>query len=85
MKKHIAILCMSVLAFSSYSDFLDVQPEGNATIDNYFTNDQQARRLMRLTRYTPISNRRAVTDVSCFGNKEPLTTSYGDVLVVITR
>ena len=42
MKKHIAILCMSLLAFSSCSDFLDVQPEGNTTINNYFTNDQQA-------------------------------------------
>lgn len=42
MKKHIAILCMSLLAFGSCSDFLDVQPEGDATIDNYFLNDQQA-------------------------------------------
>ena len=42
MKKHIAILCLSALAFSSCSDFLDVQPEGDATIDNYFMNDQQA-------------------------------------------
>ena len=42
MKKHIAILCMSLLAFSSCSDFLDVQPEGDAPTDNYFLNDQQA-------------------------------------------
>ena len=42
MKKHIAILCMSLLALSSCSDFLDVQPEGDAPTDNYFLNDQQA-------------------------------------------
>ena len=33
---------MSLLAFSSCSDFLDVQPEGDAPTDNYFLNDQQA-------------------------------------------
>ncbi len=43
MKKHIAILFVSTaLVCSSCSDFLDVQPEGNPTTENYFTNDQQA-------------------------------------------
>lgn len=33
---------MVAAALSSCSDFLDVQPEGNATTTTYFTNDQQA-------------------------------------------
>ena len=33
---------MSALVCSSCSDFLDVQPEGDATTTQYFTNDQQA-------------------------------------------
>ena len=32
----------AALLTSSCSDFLDVQPEGNATINAYFLNDQQA-------------------------------------------
>lgn len=40
--KHILAIACSVLALSSCSDFLDVQPEGNPTKDNYFTNDDQA-------------------------------------------
>ena len=43
MKKNILFLAMSAaLLTSSCSDFLDVQPEGNATINAYFLNDQQA-------------------------------------------
>lgn len=42
MKKNIIILCLSALALSSCSDFLDVQPEGNQIATKYFTNDQQA-------------------------------------------
>lgn len=42
MKKNIIILCLSALALSSCSDFLDVQPEGNQKATEYFTNDQQA-------------------------------------------
>lgn len=44
MKKYITVLALSASALvcSSCSDFLDVQPEGNATTDAYFLNDQQA-------------------------------------------
>ncbi len=45
MKKYIVLLlALSALleGTTSCSDFLDVQSEGNATTDNYFTNDQQA-------------------------------------------
>ncbi|WP_289118744.1 RagB/SusD family nutrient uptake outer membrane protein [uncultured Bacteroides sp.] len=43
MKKNILLLAMSAALFTtSCSDFLDVQPEGNATTTTYFTNDQQA-------------------------------------------
>lgn len=43
MKKNILLLAMSAtLLTTSCSDFLDVQPEGDATTTTYFTNDQQA-------------------------------------------
>lgn len=44
MKKNILFVALaaSLLTTSSCSDFLDVQPEGNATTGQYFTNDQQA-------------------------------------------
>ncbi len=42
MKKYIPIFALSALMFGSCSDFLDVQPEGIPTTDNYFTNDRQA-------------------------------------------
>ncbi|WP_455632929.1 RagB/SusD family nutrient uptake outer membrane protein, partial [Parabacteroides sp.] len=42
MKRYITALALSALVCSSCSDFLDVQPEGNATTDAYFLNDQQA-------------------------------------------
>ena len=43
MKKSILFLTISAALFTtSCSDFLDVQPEGDATINTYFTNDQQA-------------------------------------------
>lgn len=44
MKKHIltALAVVGMMSFSSCSDFLDVQPEGDSYTSNYFTNDQQA-------------------------------------------
>ena len=40
MKKNILFFAMSAtLLMSSCSDFLDVQPEGDATTTTYFTND----------------------------------------------
>lgn len=44
MKKHIlSVLALAgLISLSSCSDFLDVQPEGESTTDNYFSNDQQA-------------------------------------------
>lgn len=42
MNKSIIVCALTALTLSSCSDFLDVQPEGDATITNYFTNDQQA-------------------------------------------
>ena len=44
MKRYITVLALSALVCSSCSDFLDVQPEGNATTTSYFLNDQQADR-----------------------------------------
>lgn len=40
--KYIPVLAFSTVAFSSCSDLLDVQPEGNFTTTTYFENDQQA-------------------------------------------
>lgn len=43
MKKlYLSVLAVSALLFGSCSDFLDVQPEGSAITNAYFTNDQQA-------------------------------------------
>jgi hypothetical protein len=43
MKKNILLLAIAAPLFlSSCSDFLDVQPEGSATTDTWFANDQQA-------------------------------------------
>lgn len=43
MKKNILYIALfSASLMSSCSDFLDVQPEGDATTTTYFTNDQQA-------------------------------------------
>lgn len=43
MKKNILIVALSAtLVTTGCSDFLDVQPEGDATTTTYFTNDQQA-------------------------------------------
>ena len=43
MKKNILFVVLSAgLLTSSCSDFLDVQPEGDATTTTYFTSDQQA-------------------------------------------
>lgn len=42
MKKYISAFALSALVCSSCSDFLDVQPEGDATTTQYFVNDQQA-------------------------------------------
>jgi len=42
MYKYIVAVGLLASVFSSCSEFLDVQPEGDATISNYFQNDQQA-------------------------------------------
>ena len=39
---YLSVLAVSALLFGSCSDFLDVQPEGSAITNAYFTNDQQA-------------------------------------------
>lgn len=41
MKRYIPILALFALTLSSCSDFLDIQPEGIPSTDNYFTNDRQ--------------------------------------------
>ena len=69
MKRYITVLALSALVCSSCSDFLDVQPEGNATTTSYFLNDQQAIDAI---------------DVSYSGNREPHATLFGDVRAVIT-
>ncbi len=42
MNKYIIGSVLAVMSLSSCSDFLDVQPEGNPSTGNFFTNDQQA-------------------------------------------
>lgn len=42
MNKYIFGTALVALTLGSCSDFLDVQPEGETTTTNYFTNDQQA-------------------------------------------
>lgn len=44
MKKNIlfGVVCVALLTATSCSDFLDVQPEGDARDNAYFLNDQQA-------------------------------------------
>ncbi len=42
MRIYILGAVLAAATLSSCSDFLDVQPEGNATTTTYFTNDQQA-------------------------------------------
>lgn len=43
MKKYIAIMTMAAaMSFTTCSEFLDKQPEGNPTAGNYFNNDLQA-------------------------------------------
>ena len=82
MKRYITVLALSALVCSSCSDFLDVQPEGNATTTSYFLNDQQA--IEPLTDYMKDSIKRVVTAVSYSGNREPHATLFGDVRAVIT-
>ena len=77
MKRYITVLALSALVCSSCSDFLDVQPEGNATTTSYFLNDQQAIDMKD-------SIKRVVTAVSYSGNREPHATLFGDVRAVIT-
>ena len=36
------VVCVALLTATSCSDFLDVQPEGDARDNAYFLNDQQA-------------------------------------------
>lgn len=45
MKKNIlfGVVCVALLTATSCSDFLDVQPEGDARDNAYFLNDQQVR------------------------------------------
>ena len=81
MKRYITVLALSALVCSSCSDFLDVQPEGNATTTSYFLNDQQA---IDATEYMKSSIKKAVTAVNYSGNREPHATLFGDVRVVIT-
>ena len=40
--KYLLTAAFSLALLSSCSDFLDVQPEGDATTTTYFTNDRQA-------------------------------------------
>ncbi len=43
MKIYISIITVAAaMTFTSCSNFLDVQPEGNPTTETYFTNDQQS-------------------------------------------
>ncbi len=43
MKTYISIVAVAAaMTLASCSDFLDVQPEGHPTTENYFSNDQQA-------------------------------------------
>ena len=82
MKRYITVLALSALVCSSCSDFLDVQPEGNATTTSYFLNDQQA--IDAIDGLYERFHQGVVTAVSYSGNREPHATLFGDVHAVIT-
>ncbi len=79
MKRYITVLALSALVCSSCSDFLDVQPEGNATTTSYFLNDQQA-----IDAIDGLYER--FHQEGCYGREvilgtgEPHATLFGDVL-----
>lgn len=82
MKKNILFLAVSAaLLTSSCSDFLDVQPEGNATINAYFLNDQQA--IDAVDGLYERFHQEALYGRELFGSRELLAMWYGDVPVVI--
>ena len=80
MKRYITVLALSALVCSSCSDFLDVQPEGNATTTSYFLNDQQA-----IDAIDGLYER--FHQEGCYGRElfwEQHATLFGDVRAVIT-
>ena len=82
MKRYITVLALSALVCSSCSDFLDVQPEGNATTTSYFLNDQQA--IDAIDGLYERFHQEGCSAVSYSGNREPHATLFGDVRAVIT-
>ena len=82
MKKNILLLAMSAALFTtSCSDFLDVQPEGNATTTTYFTNDQQA--IDAVDALYERFHQETLYVVNCFGSKGQLAMLYGAEAVAI--
>lgn len=71
----------AALLTSSCSDFLDVQPEGNATINAYFLNDQQA--IDAVDGLYERFHQEALYGRELFGSRELLAMWYGGVLVTI--
>ena len=81
MKKNILFFAMSAtLLMSSCSDFLDVQPEGDATTTTYFTNDLQA--IDAVDALYERFIRKLYMDANCFGNKVPRATLCGERPVI---
>ena len=82
MKRYITVLALSALVCSSCSDFLDVQPEGNATTTSYFLNDQQA--IDAIDGLYERFHQEGCYGRELFWNREPHATLFGDVRAVIT-
>ena len=81
MKKNILFFAMSAtLLMSSCSDFLDVQPEGDATTTTYFTNDLQA--IDAVDALYERFHQEAVYGRELFGNKVPRATLCGERPVI---
>ena len=77
MKKYISIITVvAAVTFTSCSDFLDVQPEGKPTTENYFANDNKP--LMPLTCCTEGCTKRMFLAVNSSGNKAVVRMLYGE-------
>lgn len=69
MKKNIlfGVVCVALLTATSCSDFLDVQPEGDARDNAYFLNDQQA--IDAVDDYTNVFIRKPCMVENYFGSR----------------
>lgn len=84
MKKYISIITVvAAVTFTSCSDFLDVQPEGKPTTENYFANDQQA--IDAIDMLYGRLHQENVLAVNSSGNKAAVRMLYGDAREAMAR